>query len=168
MSVTFEAELKNDKFYYSKPVITIIIGIVIGIITYQTLNQQDLSYVLYLISIIIFSVGILLLFEKRSIKYDGHNLIIENSVLGFSKFKYFDVKRIQNLTYRKNVKSNVYRSKGEIRVMGFDTTPESWKEYYYHKEVISFNYQGKKIEIGKWKKPFNGEQLVNQLNNKIN
>ena len=50
---------------------------------------------------------------------------------------------------------------------GIDVTPESMKNYYYHKEIISFEYERRNIEIGKWKKKFDAKILYDLIKQKI-
>ena len=166
MRDTFNKELKTDKIYFTKWVYLIFFGLLLGIAAFGISQNTQFTLKLAVVSGLLILTGIALFNEKTSIRLVGNELIIEHTIFGKLIPKYFDIKRIENLSYRKHVKSNFYSSKGEIRVMGIDATPESWKEYYYHNEIISFNYDGKKIEIGKWKKEFEAKQLYNLIRQK--
>ena len=43
MNQHYSVELKNDNFLYSKATITLVIGVVLGIVTYNTTSKQELG-----------------------------------------------------------------------------------------------------------------------------
>ena len=70
---------------------------------------------------------------------------------------------IRSLNYEEYVKSSVSISHGRPNIVG-DQPLES---FYYHPEIINFNYKNSHYRIGKWRKKFNGNDLYKLINNKI-
>ena len=165
MDKSFIKELKNDKLTYSKWFIIIVVGLICGIVGFIAELPHEYRIILFIVSIIILIFGFYLSSERINLTVEGNNLLIENNIF-FIKNKCYSIEKIQNLKYSKNVKSSIYTQSGHVKVLGVDATPESWKEYYYHKEIVSFNYEGKEIEIGKWKKEFEGKRLVEIIKEK--
>ena len=102
--------------------------------------------------------------NKTTLKLSKTHLISTHSLFGFGiKNQEFEIDKIKNLKIRRNVKSESYTSKGHIKVMGIDKTPESWKTYYYHKEVLQFEYEKDYYYFGKYCKPFEAETFFNLI-----
>ncbi|HBG71697.1 MAG TPA: hypothetical protein DDX57_13020 [Bacteroidales bacterium] len=148
--------------------ILIIIGAVFGYISFIIQYDPLLKLICAVVSGSLIIIGIILSQRKQSICLTSSELKIVTTILNNQKEKSYLLNKIENLQYEENLKSNVYTSKGQVKVMGIDVTPESMKNHYYHKEIISFDYEGRSIEIGKWKKKFDGKILYNmikQINN---
>lgn len=166
MKHDFQSNLKPDKLHYSKWVVPCILGIIIGAFAFtHELNSEYGQYFAILSGIFIL-ISIILSTESTKIILDGYKLRIERRILKIPRIKQYNIDRIENLIFKKNVKSRIYISRGHIKIMGVDVTPESMKKYYYHPEIIEFKYEGKKITIGKFKKKFNARLLVEKINTK--
>jgi hypothetical protein len=120
---------------------------------------------------IIVSSTVLIITTKITtrLKLNKTKLILEYSIWNYSLLaKYYNIDRIINLKYRQNVKSDTYTSKGHIKFLGQDLTPEEWKTYYYHKEILQFDYKDKYINIGKYSERFDGKifyELITAMQN---
>jgi hypothetical protein len=156
--IEFRTELKPDKLSHRIWIYIIAIGVFCGIYAYSSMNN-GLQLPLFGLSLAMIMAGLLISRDTIAISINGNELIIEKYVFGRLKVKSINIDEIEDLTYRENVKSNVYVSKGHVKVFGMDATPESWKEYYYHPEILSFHHQNRRYVFGKWKKAFNGKQL---------
>jgi hypothetical protein len=165
MDKSFTKKLKNDRLTNSKWFIIIVFGLICGLVAFIAELPYEYSKVLFIVSVIILIFGFYLSLERIIVKIEGNNLLIENTIF-FVKNKCYSIEKIKNLKYSRNVKSSSYTQSGHIKVLGVDVTPESLKEYYYHKEIVSFSYEGKEIEIGKWKKEFGGKKLVEIIKDK--
>ena len=110
--------------------------------------------------------GLLYKGRKTKIRLSDDALIIENYFLGKISSKEYSLSKIENLSYNRLVKSNysISTSSTKIKILGIDLSPESSNEHYHHNEIISFKYAEDIVEIGKWKKYFDGESLFNLLN----
>jgi hypothetical protein len=165
MKEEFNVELRPDKFYFSKWLLILIIGLLIGLIFPYIQYIKEYPFYIYIISGMIIVYGLILTQEKKFLLIDGKNFIIETRLINRIKLKKYKIENITNVKYRQNVKSNIYSSTGSVKVGGIDLTPESMKEYYYHNEILSFEYEGEKVEIGMWKKEFDGKNLVRIIEN---
>jgi len=163
MAVTFEAKLKTEKWTNSKGFIVLVVGFFGGFMVWYGSMQEEVRVLLLVVAGIVMIIGLLFLSEITIIKISGKELIIERNILGKARIKRYLIDKIENLNYRRNVKSNFYTSHGSVRIFGVDRTPESWKKYYYHKEVIRFYYEGNRVQFGKWKNAFGGASLVEEL-----
>lgn len=168
MRYEFQTVLKTDKMQYSKWLVLCVVGILIGAfaLIYE-LKPEHRQYLATLSGICIL-ISIILSTDKTTIILDGYKLRIERTILIIPVVKQYNVDRIENLNFSKNVRSKIYTSRGHVKVMGLDVTPESMKKYYYHPEIIEFNYEGKKITIGRFKKEFNAKLLIGKINMKQN
>lgn len=163
MIETFEIELKNEKISYSQWFIFSLLGLA-GVFAGTMANiDTAVQLSIYTISVIALLYGLLLIQKKIFIGIEGKNFFIKTSLLGRIRSKYYKIEFIENLVFLKNVNSGIAVSKGQIKVMGIDVSPGSLKEYYYHKELICFEYMGKKVDIGKWKKPYGGSDMVQKI-----
>ncbi len=162
MHERLKQELINDKFYFSKSIYLIFAGLFIGAITLTQIIDFEVKTFALLISGFLILTG-LLNNNKITVRVRGNQLMIEKYVFGKTLVKTYNLNEITNLKYNKHVKSNHYTSTSSIKIMGIDVTAESSKNYYYHNEVISFKYKNKVVEIGKWKKRFNGKKLYQAL-----
>lgn len=168
MKRTFYTELKTDKYLYSRTFNFLIPGVILGYFSYASPFFNEIKLIGILISMILIFIGLVLATERISLRFDGLKLIIDRKYLGISNLKHYELKKMRELRFDKNVKSNQYRKRGEVKVMGMDMTPENMKKYYYHPEIVSFKYENKRIQIGKWKKPFEGKKLFSLLKERIN
>jgi len=159
----FEKKLVNDKMYLSVWIYFVLAGILFGIAFYGQTKNDDLKLPGYIASGVLVLVGFVLSKNYMRIRVAADELIIEKYQFGKLIMKIYDLKKIEKLKYKRRVKSNVYTTSGRIKVMGMDLTPESWKKYYYHKEIISFTYEGRFVEFGKWKQSFDGKNLYDLL-----
>jgi hypothetical protein len=156
-------EIRNDKILNSKWVVIVIIGFILGLISLNLPIDNEYSIYLVFGAGLVAVYGLLLSQERTFIKIEGNDFIIEKQFFGSRRAIRYNIKKIENIKYRLNVKSNTYTSAGHVRVLGIDTTPESWKKYYYHKEILSFNCNGKYVEIGKWKKAFGAKDWAAKI-----
>lgn len=163
MTISNSTELSNEKIFQSRWFKTVIVGFILGTISFNIPIGEKYSILLSICAGLIAVYGLILSQERTFIKIEGIDFIIEKQLFGSNKAIRYNIKRIENIKYRLNVKSNTYNSSGHVRILGIDTTPESWKKYYYHKEILSFNYDNIYIEIGKWKKAFGAKNLVTQI-----
>lgn len=169
MNNKFENELKPDRLYFSPWFYCIILSVIFGLIAYNFYNENEKWNNFTIISVSFFLIGIILSRHKVIIRVEGNNLLLIKSLFSNPKINYYDLNKIDNLSYKRDVKSILYFSNGQVRVMGVDVTPDSMRRYYYHKEILSFDFDGKRIHIGKWKKDFNGEKLykiIKEISNK--
>lgn len=97
--------------------------------------------------------------QRQFIVLTSSDLRVVTTFFSIRFEKTYLLEHIKNLSYKKHVKSDSYTSSGHAKILGVDVTPESMKEYYYHHEILQFDYEGRKIELGKWKKSFDGDQL---------
>ena len=167
MQPFFTSELKNNQLFNSIWMTMFIMGLVLGAIAFVSRMDQDIRLILAIIAGVLIVFGLLLSQDRLIIKVEGNTLIIERTFLSRLKVKYYDIKKIEDLNYQQNVKSIVDTSNVKVRILGMVVTPENGKEYYYHKEILSFIYEGKRIKIGKWKKEFNGKALVNIIKERM-
>lgn len=167
MREEFKVELKVDNFSLTKPFFLFVLAAISGVYIYQNQTSNPYFWLLFLIPVLIFLSGVYFATEQSFLSFNGSDVILMKSNLGMCKYKYYDIKKIENLELNTHVKSNVSMASAHIRVLGMDVTPESMMDYYYHKEVLSFYYEGKKIEIGKWKKAFDGKKLADVIKNKM-
>lgn len=163
MIESFEIELKNEKMSYSQWFIFTIAGLVGVFIGTMAKVEIKIQLSIYTISVVALLYGLILIQKKIFIGIEGKNFFIKTNLLGRIGIRYYRIDSIDNLKFLKNVNSGISVSRGHIKVMGIDATPESWKEYYYHKELICFEHLGKQVDIGKWKKPYGGEELVQKI-----
>jgi hypothetical protein len=164
---SYKCQLNADKIYFSVWFIILIIGLIGILISFISNLEQEIQTILIAISTSLIFIGFFLSQIRTNILIEDNDFKIDYSLFTKHFIRVYDIKMITNLNYKKNVKSNFYTSLGQIKVMGTDVIPENWKKYYYHKEIISFNYNGIKVEIGKWKREFNGERLYKIIKNKI-
>ncbi len=168
MNNQYNQELVPDRIYFKKAFYMVAIGVIIGLITYLEKSNEEIMTGAIILSGILIVLGLISLWDKTMIKLYGNELIIEKSLFGKIIHKTIDIRTINKVIYEKHVKSNFYTSSGNIKVMGMDATPESWKNYYYHNEIVAIYVEGKKYEIEKWKKRFEGKKLANIISSKIN
>lgn len=166
MNRHFNTELITDKFYFSVWIYFILAGIIVGVGSYMEAIDETLQIIGYIASGVMVLAGFVLSKNIIRIRVSDDELIIEKYLFGKLTTKFYKLQHIEDLKYQQHVKSSVYFSNGSVKVMGMDLTPESMKKYYYHKEIISFMYEGRSIELGKWKKAYDGQQLYSLLNKK--
>lgn len=164
----YREQLKPDGFYFSLWFICFMIGGFIWLILTNSDVDQEIKPICTSIALTIIFIGILVSQIKTSILIHNQDLILIKSFFGKHFTQGYHLERIKNVRYQKNVRSGFSVSPGEIKVMGMNATPESWKDYYYHTEIVSFDYEGKKITIGKYKRKFNGERLYRILKHEMN
>ena len=92
--------------------------------------------------------------RKTVVTLTENELFIQKRALGKWKSKVYDISKIKDLKHEEMVKSDSYTSAGRVRVLGMDKTPESWKKYYNHPEVITFTFKNSTIEVGKYSQHF--------------
>lgn len=163
-----ELEIINDRHEFSLWLIILIIGLVLLLSNIYIITISDTIEIIQIILISIASilvlVGLFLSNERNYIFIDKYNLVEHKNIFGIHFNKKYEIKEISNLILESNVKSNIYTSQSTFKFGGFEYTPESSKKYYYHKNILSFYHNGKVIEIGKWKKPFNANLILSTIN----
>ncbi len=147
-----------------------ILGLIIGLFIcfYAIVAVQSTMYQLSL-----FILALFIYFFVRFISKSEEIVEVKGTILNIQKYSFgirkeisIPLSEISRLKYQTHIKSDTYTSKGHIRFLGIDKTPEEWKTCYYHPELITFNHNNKRYEIGKWKKPFNGQLLYQILKSK--
>ncbi len=168
MKYEFQSNLTPDKLQFSKWVVPCILGILIGTFAFSLELKSEYGQYLAILAGIFFLISMMHSTEKTTIILDGYKLRIERTILKIPRVKQYNIDRIENLNFKKDVKSKFYIQRGHVEVLGLNVTPESMKRYYYHPEIIEFIYEGKKITIGRFKKKFNAKLLVGMINMKKN
>ncbi|MFC4740343.1 hypothetical protein ACFO3U_10095 [Flavobacterium ponti] len=163
-----EVEIKNERFEYTLWFIFLLsgIGLVFGS-AFAIANSDTLEngfIILITLGSILVLVGLFLSNEKKNIIVDKYYLILNKSIFGIQFNKKYELKKISNIHLEKNVKSNIYTSSKKYSFGDYEYIPESSKKYYYHKNILSFHYNNEVIEIGKWKKNFDANLVLNTIN----
>lgn len=96
---------------------------------------------------------------KKRLRLTMTRLYKESVFLGYRRSSYYLIEKMSHLSVSQNVKSEMYTSSGRVRVLGMDTTPESWKTYYYYPEILYFTYDGHRVEFGKGCEEFGAEEI---------
>lgn len=157
-------ELKYDVIFVSKWFKLLFLGAFLLMFGFSL--PYEVSLFLYLISSIFIIWSVFSLFEKTILRIDGVDFIVETRSLFKIKCKYYNIKRMQKVLCQQNVES-MLNSGTRVYLGGMLFTPDALKKSYFHKEIVSFYYNGKLVEIGKWRKKFGGWNLVEELNNII-
>lgn len=163
-----KTKLANDNLLYTKWFITLILGSIGLLFTLLIDETIELKPIVYITSLLLVSFGIVYSQLKSFIELDNNKLVVSSELFGIMKIAEYEICKMEDLSFQKNVKSTVYTSSSEVKVMGIDVTPESEKNYYHHKELITFFYEGRKVEIGKWKKQFGAQTIVEMILNRNN
>lgn len=166
MNEQFNSLLINDRFYFSKWIYFLLAGLIIGLFSFAELRNEPAGILAFVISGLLISLGFLSKNDNTRVRVMGGSLTIEKRLFGRTRIEKYEIKMLEKIEYKRMVKSDFYTSHGNVKIMGVDATPESLKKYYYHKEIVSFEFQGRTVELGKWKKGFEGKKLFLLLNEK--
>lgn len=90
-------------------------------------------------------------------------LYVDKVFLGYKRTTYYVIEKMSHLSVSQNVKSDMYTSSGSLKILGIDRTPESWKTYYYYPEILSFTYDGVRVELGKGYREFGAEEMKDAI-----
>lgn len=164
MSVLFHQQLTNNTH---PPVRAFTLMLSIALTLILLYNSKNCELLVYSIIAVIIALNIVLHGHKKYITLETERLIITYSFMGLSHHKKYWLNQIESMYYQKMVKSDVYTSNVHAEVLGVDVTPEHTKKYYYHPEVIRFYYVNRRVVIGKWKKQFDGEKLVQLIREQV-
>ena len=132
-------------------------------------NQASQNQTILFVALATFfiALGVVIHQISAKLKLSDTELVLEYSLWGNSLLtKHYKIREIKNIRYRQNVKSDNYTSKGHIKVLGKDVTPEEWKTYYYHKEILQFDYKNEDIKIGEYAERFDAlifYELITEL-----
>jgi hypothetical protein len=148
------------------PLVLVSVGFALLYSTTKADNTLTLVFV-GILGLALIASSIWLFAHKTRLKLSKTHLILTYTLFNFGfKTKEFEIYQIENLKLKQNVKSDSYTSKGHVKVMGIDKTPESWKTYYYHKELLQFEYKNKYITIGEYAERFDAPvffELISEL-----
>jgi len=167
MNYKYENELVADKVYMGKWIFFLFAGVIIAAISYQNITEKDMQLGLYFISAVSILLALLSFNDRTILRVSANEFIVVKYFFSKQFYKSYDISKIEELKYDEKVKSEMYYSSGTVKVLGMDVTPDSMNKYYYHNEIISFIYENKFIEFGKWKEGFDGKILYEILKEKI-
>ncbi len=138
MENNFEIEIHSDGNYTRLIILTIIAFVIyfLGVLWLKVLS-------------FIIVIGILIWFAKikKIIRVDEGNFEIISGQYFFEKTKSYSIAKMEAIVFLENVELDLNNSKNK-------------KKY---PEIISFNYENKKVELGAGFGKFGAKYIVNQL-----
>lgn len=158
----FRAELKNEKLGFNCWFYLFVGGAILFVLSRATNELEQGARIMSWAALFLIVAGGLTYRDNTSIYLRGQQLVIEKRLLGKIVFRNYELKKMSQLEFEQNVQSILYTTGSTPSKRSVYLNKDN-KEYYFHKEVLSFQYEGKTVEIGKWKSTWGGAELFDML-----